>query len=333
VCGLDQRSAATKIEALLAELKTLRKGLGVQSKNLPEVAGSNLREAAGVHGDDAPGAIRKKVVTALGAWIERLPESRRQTARILFGFDAPADQRYTARLARLGEGADRNMRTMQRRADDVTYLIAEAAYTEPGSAVPTAGRTVHGDGPWHTSALEVSLKLADVGAEVFEMRRIVSHVPGLDEIDHSVSLAKPAPSDGPPDLLGLGIDVVAGGEVHSARMVSSTRVAFRLRPPRVLNVGDEHEFFFRIRVPALLAPFYCCTPEFACERFDLNIRFPREHLPGRAWRIDGELSRDAEDPLPVRAPLTANSAGEVRVGFRNLRPARSYGIGWQLGAD
>ena len=48
--------------------------------------------------------------------------------------------------------------------------------------------------------------LLDVGAEVFEMRRIVSHIPGLDEIEHGISLARPVSTGGPPDLMGLGID-------------------------------------------------------------------------------------------------------------------------------
>ncbi|GAB3136052.1 hypothetical protein [Amycolatopsis sp. NPDC004378] len=324
---MAQEAADAKINALSAELKLLRKGLGVQAKNLPGVVGEQLREVCGVRDDDGPGTVRAKVVATLVALIGKLPESQRETARIVLGFGTGANERYTARLELLGTGADRNVRTMQRRADDVLYLIAEAA-----AELPTAFRASAATGrqdPWHTSALAVRLTLTGAAAEVFETRRIVSHVSGLAEIEHGISLARPASTTGQPDLSGLGIDVVAGGEVHSVRMVSSTRVAFRLRPPQALDAGDQHEFFFRIRLEELPAPFYCCTPEFPCESFDLNVRFDRQEPPSRIWRIDGEFSKDAEDPVPARKPLFLDNAGEVHTGFHDLRPARSYGVGWQ----
>jgi hypothetical protein len=325
---LAQEAAEAKISALSAELKLLRKGLGIQAKTLPAVVGEQLREVCGVHEDDTPGTVRGKVVETLRRLIESLPESHRRTARIVLGFGTGADERYTQRLGLLGTGADRNVRTMQRRADDVIYLIAEAAYGEPWPY--GGGSAISDDGPWHTSALAVRLTMTGVAAaEVFETRRVVSHIAGLADVEHAISLARPASTTGQPDLSGLGIDVVAGGEVHSVRMVSSSRVAFSLRPPQPLDAGDEHEFFFRIRVDELPSPFYCCTPEFPCQSFDLNVRFDRRQPPQRVWRIDGEFSKDAQDPLTARKPLFLDNAGEVHTGFRDLRPARSYGVGWQ----
>lgn len=323
---MAQEAADAKINALLSELKLLRKGLGVQAKNLPAIVGEELREVCGVREDDSPGTVRAKVVATLRALIGKLPESQRETARIVLGFGTGANERYTARLELLGSGADRNVRTMQRRADDVVYFLAEAAYETPAAF---GSSPVTSQGPWHTSALAVRLTLTGAAAEVFETRQIVSHVAGLAEIEHGVSLARPASATGEPDLAGLGIDVVSGGEVHSVRMVSATRVAFRLRPPRALDAGDQHEFFFRVRLEELPAPFYCCTPEFPCESFELNIRFDRQEPPQRIWRIDGDLSKDAGDSVPARKPLFLDNAGEVHTGFHDLRPARSYGVGWQ----
>ncbi|SED74932.1 hypothetical protein SAMN04489727_9208 [Amycolatopsis tolypomycina] len=325
---MAQDAAEAKINALSAELKLLRKGLGVQAKTLPALIGEQLREVCGVHEDDTPGTVRGKVVETLRRLIEKLPESHRETARIVLGFGTGASERYTQRLELLGTDADRNVRTMQRRADDVIYLIAEAAY---GAPWPHAGvAAASQDGPWHTSALAVRLTMTGAAAaEVFENRRVVSHVAGLVDVEHAVSLARPASTTGRLDLADVGIDVVAGGEVHSVRLVSATRVAFSLRPPQPLDAGDEHEFFFRIRLDELTAPFYCCTPEFPCASFDLNVRFDRRQPPQRVWRIDGELSKDVQDPLTARKPLFLDNAGEVRTGFRDLRPARSYGVGWQ----
>jgi len=325
---LAQEAAEAKINALSVELKLLRKGLGIQAKTLPALVGEQLREVCGVREDDHPGTVRGKVVETLRRLIENLPESHRETARIVLGFGTGANERYTQRLELLGSDADRNVRTMQRRADDVIYLIAEAAC---GAPWPYGGAAaIDQDDPWHTSALAVRLTLTDPAeAEVFETRRVVSHVAGLVDVEHAISLARPASTTGRPDLSGLGIDVVAGGEVHSVRLVSSTRVAFSLRPPQPLDAGDEHEFFFRIRVAELPSPFYCCTPEFPCASFDLNVRFDRRKPPQRVWRIDGEFSKDAQDPLTARKPLFLDNSGEVRAGFHDLRPARSYGVGWQ----
>ncbi|MGW3963392.1 hypothetical protein ACWED2_26480 [Amycolatopsis sp. NPDC005003] len=325
---MAQEAAEAKINALSAELKLLRKGLGIQAKTLPGLVGEQLREVCGVHEEDNPGTVRGKVVETLRRLIEKLPESHRGTARIVLGFGTGAHERYTQRLELLGTGADRNVRTMQRRADDVIYLIAEAAYGAPASYGSFSVGS--DDSPWHTSALAVRLTLTGpAAAEVFETRRVVSHVAGLTDVEHAISLNRPASTTGPPDLSGLGIDVVAGGEVHSVRLVGSSRVAFSLRPPQPLDAGDEHEFFFRIRVAELPAPFYCCTPEFPCESFDLNVRFDRRKPPRHVWRIDGEFSKDAQEPRAAREALSLDNAGEVRTGFRDLRPARSYGVGWQ----
>ncbi|SFJ97848.1 hypothetical protein SAMN05421835_111178 [Amycolatopsis sacchari] len=314
-------NANGEIEALVAELKRVRKGPGIQARSLPDVAGAPLRRACGVLDTDPPGRVRDKIVRTLADLVERLPEAHRATARAVFGFGTTAGLRYTARLAQLGQVVDRDMRTMQRRADDVVYLVAELAATRPP---PEAPEPVV---PWHTTALAVSLIPDGPGAEVFETREIVSHVADLEEIEHSISLGRAPGVSGPVDLGELGIEVLRGGEVHSTRMVSSTRVAFQLRPPRVLAAGDRHEFFVRMRVPRIL-PFYCCTPEFPCERFRLNIRFDRVPPPARLWRIDGELSKDADDPLPARKPLSLDGT-EVHADFEGLLPARSYGIGWQ----
>jgi hypothetical protein len=322
---LSQEAATAKINELSAELKALRKGLGIQAANLPEHVGGRLRQVCGVQDGDSPGTVRERVSETVRCLIMRIPESQREVARLVFGFGTPAGQRYTDRLMLLGDDADRNVRTMQRRADDVVYLMAETAYAAPGR-LTQAGRK----DPWHTSALAVRLTFGEAGAEVFETRRIISHVDGLEEIEHSVSLARPLQPGQPlPTLEGLGIDVVAGGEKHSVRMISSTRVAFRLRPPHPLGEGEQHEFFFRIKVDEFPSPFYCCTPEYPCESFDLNVRFERSRPPARVWRIDGEFSKDAEDPMAPRKPLWPDNAGEVHTNFHDLEPARSYGLGWQ----
>ncbi|MEU4806211.1 hypothetical protein [Actinosynnema sp. NPDC023587] len=319
--------ADDRMDELIADLKVLRRGLGVQETSVPRSAGAALRRVCGVPDGASAGVVRQRIVTALGELVDRIPEGQRAIARAVLGFDNPANLSYTARLARLGEVVDRDTRTMQRRADDVVCLVAELALA-PG--IPPPAGTADGT-PWHTRELKVRVLLRGPGVEVFETRRVVSHVSGLTGIEHAVSVIPATAPGGPVDLRTLGIDEIEGGEVVDPRAVSAHRVAFTLRPPEPLGRGDEHSFFFRVRVPTI-APLYCCTPEFACERFVLSVGFLRGVPPRRIWRIEGELSMQADDPTPVRRPLYPDSAGEVRVEFEDLRPARSYGIGWEPSA-
>ncbi|WP_026423731.1 hypothetical protein [Actinokineospora inagensis] len=302
------------------ELRSLRKGLGVHQVALPRAAGPVLRELSGVRAGDPPGVVRDRVIATVRDLVGRLAPGWRELAGVVFGLDNPGNSGYLNRLAGYGRVAERDVRTIQRRANQVVRLVAELAYA---AEVPVIDAGV----PWHTKRLAVQVALRGDHVEMFETRRIVSHRPNLVDVEHAVSVGRSAPGDGPVDLAALGIDEIAGGAVLAPRMVSADRVAFRLRPPRPLGVGDEHDFFFRVRAP-VMAPYCCCTPQFACDLFTVNVRFEPGHRPPRAWRIDGVLSREVADPVAERPDLLVDSTGEVRAEFTNLRPALSYGIGW-----
>ncbi|CAM3803010.1 hypothetical protein KIPE111705_25765 [Kibdelosporangium persicum] len=320
-----------KIDDLIGDLKVLRTGLGVEDPNLVARAGPAVRQVSGVTDGDSPGIVRQKITDWLAATISRLPEAIATIARTAFGFGGSGDLPYLARLEHLGKVVDREVRTMQRRADRVIYRIAEMTLTQS----PPAGKAVEPvDGnPWHTELLRVDLILDQPEIEVFETRRIVSHADGLTEIRHWLTIA---PVENPPvplDLSDLGIAVLGGGDMATPpRLLSSNRVEIVLKPPKPLAIGDHHEFFFRVRVPSLL-PFYACTPRFACDEFRLRIRFGRDRVPERVWLIDGELPLEASDPVPHRKTLHADSAGEVQATFRDLVPSTSYGIGWRPRCD
>lgn len=310
------------IDALVKDLKTLRKGLGVHDVDLPTNAGVTLRHVCGVAYDDPPLVVREKIHSTLDRVINELPKSRRLLGRDMFALDGADDNRYSERLKAHGQSVDRDLRTMQRKADEVLRLIAERLVTE---GRPVTRRV---EPPWHTKSLAVTLILTGREVEVIETRKIVSHVSDLAEIEHSLTVPPVDPNAEVTDLASLGIDRLGGGEVHTIRLVASNRVAFQLRPPQVLGVHQEHEFSFRLRV-ARINPFYVCTPTYTCDRFTLRVLFGREHTPTRIWLIDGDFSMEAGDPRPVRTALTTDSNGEVTAEFEHLEPAKSYGIGWK----
>ena len=314
----------TESSPLVEDLKTLRKGRGVQDPRISAKIGYTLRKVCGVLPDDPAGVVSEKVLTRLGDLVDRLPAAQRVLARAVFGFDSSAGEAYTQRLRRHGTVSSRDVRTMQRRADEVVDRVAELLDIAGSSPAHRE------EPPWHTVSLRVLLVLDQPEVEVFETRRIRSHRAGLAYIDHSMTVI---PADGvhPVALSTFGIDVVNGGDVKSLTRITRNRITFRLQPPRVLEAHDEHEFTVRVRLPRI-SPFYVCTPLYPCAHFDLRVRFGRQQLPARIWRIDGELSMEADDPTPVRPLLEANGANEVHVAFDDLGPARSYGIGW-LPAD
>lgn len=316
---------AVDIDALTEDLKTLRKGLGVQDPKISTKVGHALAQVCGVAANDSPAMVTKKVCTRLELLLDRLPLAQRDLGRATLGYGGTATDPYTKRLKALGDAIDRDIRTMQRRADDLIRRIAELACLE--AATPVVRR----DPPWHTTWLQVILLVDQPAVEVLETRRIVSHRSNLTEIEHSMSVL---PVDGlthPLDLAAFGVEVLGGGAVGNLRKVASNRIAFQLRPPRTLDLHDTHEFVLRVRLP-YISPFYVCTPAHPCERFDLRARFglPR---PPRIWRIEGEFAIEANDPLPARTLLGTDAAGEVRAVFEHLEAARSYGIGWQPNAD
>lgn len=322
------------ITALVDDLKALRTGLGVEDPHLVTRAGVTIRRLSGVTDDDSPGIVREKIRNWLSRMIGQLPDATARIGRAAFGIDGPGDLSYLARLENLGRIVDREVRTMQRRADHMVGRIAELAAVHPrgtATAEPLDAPEQPPGQPWHSAQVRVDLILDQPEIEVFENRRIVSHVDGLAEITHWLSVPPVEHPRHPLDLADLGITLLGGGDMRTRpRMLSSSRVELVLHPPSPLDTGEHHEFFFRVRVPTLL-PFYVCTPRFACDEFQLRVRFGRDRIPGRIWLIDGELPMEAADPVPVRPTLRADNAGEVHVKFADLVPASSYGIGWQPG--
>jgi hypothetical protein len=324
---------AAKITALVEDLKALRTGLGVEDPHLVSRAGVVIRRVSGVTDEDSPGIVREKIKNWLSRMISQLPEATARIGRAAFGIDGPGDLPYLARLENLGRIVDREVRTMQRRADHMVGRIAEMAITDPHSGIAPAKPLdlpePQPHSPWHSAQVRVDLILDQPEIEVFENRRIVSHTDDLAEITHWLSVPPVEHPPNPLDLNDLGITLLGGGDMCTQpRMLSSSRVELVLRPPSPLNTGDHHEFFFRVRVASLL-PFYVCTPRFACDEFQLRVRFGRDQIPARIWLIDGEMPMEAADPFPERPALRADNAGEVHVKFVDLAPASSYGIGWQ----
>ncbi|PPK63820.1 hypothetical protein V5P93_005693 [Actinokineospora auranticolor] len=101
--------------------------------------------------------------------------------------------------------------------------------------------------------------------------------------------------------------------------------------PRALATDAEHEYLVRFTFTdrVTMSPYYFCTPRYPCARFDLHVRFDRDRLPGKVWRIDGGYPIEVDDVTSPRHPLDVDPAGEVHLAFTNLIPRLSFGAAWQ----
>jgi hypothetical protein len=313
---------------LVAELKALRKGRGLDAPDIESHVGPVLRAVFGVEDADNSARLREKLTDRLKALAELLPTDLAQAVSMAYGLtDGSRTRLYGKRVELLAQQIDRDVRTASRRIDDGLRVIAEIAiadlrHTPPEEPPPST--------PWRTTALRTSVVLDREVAEVYEMRRIAASISGLDEV--TLELSIPAPPNwnkaSTPD--DPGIVVLHGGTLQTRLNYSSSRVVFALKLARPLELGEEHDFFVRIRFSGerRMGPFYMCTPSFPCALFDLHVRFRRDRLPRSIWKVNGLRMNEVSDRAAPRELVEADAAGEVTMEFRNLTPNLSFGIAW-----
>lgn len=274
---------------LVRELKSLRKGRGLQASRLPDRVGPALRAACAVSEPDGMVVIRAKVTARLSELSSHLPEDLRVAVLAAFAITPEARQPlYQERVRWAASRVDRDPRTVRRRVDEAIELLAELA--SPVAASP---------GSWHTASLTLALVPAE--SCVFEQHRVVADEDGL----RSFSLAT-----GGADGLVLYGGTLAEGMVEL---------------PRPLSRGESWEFAatFKAKPGSHLA----YVPRDRCELFDLRVRFGKEG-PGEVLALDGAFERDIADPGYRGRAFPLDAAGEVRLQFRHLTPGLVYGARW-----
>ena len=313
---------------LVAELKGLRKGRGIDTADIGSRVGPALRWACGVRTGDGPVQTRRKVADRLRVLVESLPSDLCLATCAAFGLDGDARMRlYQERVEHIARKLDRDPRTVQRRIDDGITRIAELAL-EPGVPEPVApGRA---GPPWHTAELRASVVLDLPVPEVIETRRIIAERDRLAEVELAVTLTPPPGWHGTGSLDELGLDVLYGGVLTDQVMKSSNRIGFALRLPEPLSRHDQHEYAIRIKLPPErgIAPHYVCTPRYPCALFRLHVRFGPDRAPDSIWRLQDALPLELGDPELTTELLPANCCGEVHTVFTDLEPHLSYGVAW-----
>jgi len=310
-------------EALVAELKTLRKGRGMGAAALAERIGPNLREVCGL-GPEVDGApLRQAVTDRLREFTAYLPSDLRICVVAAFGLEKAVDfPFYQDRVRWAAEQLKRDDRTVRRRIDDGIAQLADLAIA-PAAADPEGDHD--GNGGWRTEKLRAVVSLDRPIPEVIEFRTVAAERDGLAELDLAWTLSRAQLSD------DLPIEILYGGTLVSRQLETADRIGFMLRLVTPLDRGEVVEVAVRHRAPSDqdMRPHYVCTPLHPCDHFELRVKFAPDRLPNYIWELDGVLQGDIEDKVAPRNLVRANDAGEVKLDFRRLKPSRSYGIRWE----
>lgn len=142
-------------------MRAICRGRGVYSSDLAERLGPRLNELAGTAPDADGEGRRVRLIALLETSIELLPPDLKLVARVAFGLDARARQRFLRdRLDWLATLIERDARTVRRRLEEAIDLMGEAIdIASPG---------------WYYASVNTLLRLGGPAPEFCEERRVVA---------------------------------------------------------------------------------------------------------------------------------------------------------------
>ena len=321
---------------LRTELRTVRKGRGLEAARIADQVGDNLRRACGVLPGDADEVVRRKVARRLDELADTLPADLGLAVTVALGLHPAARQPFLGdRVNWLADQIGRDARTARRRVDDGLDRLAglAAGNAPPAVAVPLPRPPRSISDRWHVRAFHAVVRLDGSSPEAIERREVVAQEDGLDRIDAVVSLPRdPAARQRPQDL---GVDVLYGATVLRREHDSDSRFRFELLLPEPLRAGERHEYGLHFRVPAgqAMRSHYVFVSRYPCDLFDLRVRFDRRRPPERAWRVTEAFHRVQDESGPAGDPVSPDRAGDLHLTFDHLRPGFGYGVQWRDGTS
>jgi hypothetical protein len=290
---------------LTNELKTLRKGRGLQAPRLSEQVGPMLRELCGLGQTQNSATIRDRLTTRLRILAEKLPDDLRLAVTIALALHPDTRQQFLQeRVQFLADLQKRDVRTIRRRMDEGFALLAEIA-ARPSGSPDASGHD------WYVESGDAVVRLDIPAPQSFERRTIVAERDGLDRIIRSLATGTGSP------------DVYFGATLLSAEQQPERGMAVELGLPLPLHAGQRHEYGI---VVAAAADQYVVVPDRRFDEFRLRIRFATNLPPASVWQVT-DAPRPGDDSPGL--PLPVDKAGEVTLTFTGLRPGRGYGARWR----
>jgi hypothetical protein len=307
-------------DSLAAELKVVRRGLGLYHPDLAQRLGPGLLAVSRAETGDPD--LRGKVITRLRNAATALPSELSVAALAALGIhpDIRHLQKLEDRTDWLARRLNRDVRTARRRMDDAFGMLAENL-----AAGLAGGRGTAASAGWYIeSAQSVMLMDTDVPTAI-ERRVVVAERDGIDQLVLVRSM--PPTGAGRPEVLG---QVLFGGVLGVREWESASRFRLVLDLPTTLRAGDRHEYSVMWRQPpdVPMRPYYVFIPVLRVDYFDLHVRFDRTAPPARVWQIAEAFHRDLDEDPRDRDEIQLDRCGEVRVEFESLAPGYTYGARW-----
>jgi hypothetical protein len=305
------------------EIRSLRKGRGLQTGDLDARLGPLMRELAG-SGD--AGTRRQALVAEISRCSAQLVADYRTAIEISLGLSTETMQEayFSGRVSWLARQIDRDPRTALRRIDQAERSLAELIATELRRR---RGRTTAALNGWYLREFRALLRLDTPAVEAHEDRRIVSTRENLTEVMAWYDMPRDPGQPG----ADLQMEILYGGRLIRREQPSRNRFQLMVQLPRPLQPGEECQYGLLLRMPRemLARPHYILTPECQCNYFDLTVRFDPDRLPAWVRRVEGETVRMFEHPHPTDNLVPLNAVGEVHQDFHDLTMYLGYGMQWE----
>ena len=307
-------------DSLTAELKVVRRGLGLYHPDLVGRLGPGLRTVCRT--DAADPDLRGKVITTLREAAATLPADLSTAVLAALGIHPETRQlpKLEDRTGWLARRLNRDARTARRRMDDACAMLAEhlAAGRRGGPGAASLG--------WYIETGQTAMLLDTDVPTAIERRIVVAERDGIDQL----VLVRSIPWSGGarPEMHG---QVLFGGVLGMREWESASRFRLVLELPRTLRAGDRHEYSVLWRQPpdVPMRPHYVFVPVLRVDHFDLHVRFDRAALPEKVWRVADAFHRDLDEDPRERDEIPVDRCGEVQVEFGSLAPGHAYGARWR----
>lgn len=311
-------------DALDAEFRTLRRGLGIHSAGLGKILGPTLRQLAGVQPGDSDPVLRSKVHTWLAGKLTNLPPSDQLAAATALGLEPDATGVLLERIRWLAGRTACDERTARRRVDRALGRLAAQAVDVSAASDPDA----YDVGGWYVKQSQTLLRLDLPAVEVVERRTIVATRDGLSTLTIAFSL--PHATVDQQGSHDLAAELLYGGRLIRRERPAQTHFRYTMELPTALRAGESHEYGVVFRVPEhqKIRSHYVLFPLHHCESFELRIRFDPRAVPADIRRVSGVMPRMMDDPHMFGEPLATDRFGEVSVAFSRLHEGLGYGVRW-----
>ncbi len=240
------------------------------------------------------------------------------------GGDIPAWEAYWAQIRRL--------------IDPGAPVELSRSVEPPWARMPAPGRgaaVLASDAPegWYLHSLTALLRLDTEPIEAVEQRVVVATVDGLSEIATSISV----PRDRGDNEFShrLEAELLHGGALERREQPYESFFRNVVALPSPLRAGEQHEYALRFRIPAEqpMASHYAHLPLQRSDHCDIRVRFDRDRLPRRVWKLAGVPTAVLYQASPAGELMTPDRFGEVHVEFSDMRPGLSYGVSWDSAED